>query len=516
MVSLETGREVLALSGSYALLGATASLERGYQVLANNGSYAVSGATASFIRHRQIAADAGLYGVFGSDATLTYTGAEAAPVYRSIASTTYASRTDSTVCDLPSGAVDGDILIAGIFAGKLGDHISYAAEIEVVPPAGWTQIGTDTEVMDGAFIGTFQVYWKRASGEPSSYTFAHTGATTTYSTQAVIAAYSGCIATGNPVEQFSQTAASVGATATATSVTPQYTHSKLVYLGHNWDATEALTAPAGTTERFDSLVYLSDEDRPGSGMTGARSQALASNNPWAAFLIDLRSATGILARALGVDQPGLYTLAGASVAFEKSTAGILTARPGQYAISGAPAIIGSGLIIGGGSYTVTGSPALLSQTAPVAWAITAEAGSYTLTGSPVSLIWSGEEEIPVTPIIGGGGGGHIPKKALRKAVRELLKRQEKRKGRKKPKVLAREILEAIEAKGLGVQEKRIAIRLIGEALRRELPSLFYSQPLIHDKGEIERAILFIIEAAMQRLLDEEEDEEAALLLLSAA
>ena len=299
----------------------------------------------------------------------------------------------------------------------------------MVPPAGWTQIGTDTEVMDGAFIGTFQVYWKRASGEPSSYTFAHTGATTTYSTQAVIAAYSGCVPTGNPVEQFSQTAASVGATATATSVTPQYTHSKLVYLGHNWDATGSLTAPAGTTERFDSLVYLSDEDRPGSGMTGARSQTLASNNPWAAFLIDLRSATGILARALGVDQPGLYTLAGASVAFEKSTAGILTARPGAYAISGAPAIIGSGLIIGGGSYTVTGSPALLSETVPVAWAITAEAGSYHLTGSPVSLVWSGE--VVVTPPGGGGmpwwgHGGHIPKKELRKAVKELLEREEKR------------------------------------------------------------------------------------------
>ena len=121
----------------------------------------------------------------------------------------------------------------------------------------------------------------------------------------------------------------------------------------------------------------------------------------------------------------------------------------------------------------------------------------------------------MTPIIGAGGGA-IPRKQLRRAVRELLKREEKRRGRKRPKVLAREILEAIEAKGLGVREKRLAIRLIGEALRLELPSLFYSQPIIRDKGEIARAILFIIERAMQRLQDDEEDEEAALLLLSAA
>ena len=133
----------------------------------------------------------------------------------------------------------------------------------------------------------------------------------------------------------------------------------------------------------------------------------------------------------------------------------------------------------------------------------------------VTVIAEGEVEPPVIPII-GGGGGTIPKKQLRKAVRELLRREEKRRGRKKPKVLAREILEAIEAKGLGVQEKRLAIRLIGEALRLELPSLFYSQPIIHDKGEIARAILFIIERAMLRLQDDEEDEEAALLLLSAA
>ena len=79
-----------------------------------------------------------------------------------------------------------------------------------------------------------------------------------------------------------------------------------------------------------------------------------------------------------------------------------------------------------------------------------------------------------------------------------------------------EILEAIEAKGLGAAEKRLAISLIAEAMRLELPSLFYSQPIIHDKEQLAKAILFIIQQAMQRIADEEEDEEAALLLLSAA
>ena len=154
------------------------------------------------------------------------------------------------------------------------------------------------KAISGGYKGKLYVYWKRAASEGSSYVFSHTGSFGDLTTQVYVAAYSGCIATGDPVDVFSQNGASTGSTATYTGVTTTVASTKLVLLGHNWDGTGTLTPPTGTTERFDGVVYSADEDRASAGATGDRTQTLASSAPWGAFFVALKPAAGT----------GVYTL----------------------------------------------------------------------------------------------------------------------------------------------------------------------------------------------------------------
>ncbi|CDM57664.1 putative mannose-sensitive agglutinin [Rhizobium favelukesii] len=207
--------------------------------------------------------------------------------FRSISSTTYASRANTAVT-APAGIVNGDILIAIIFLGQSGG----TAPTAPTAPSGFTQIGTGTSVTESgnSFSALFGVYWKRAASESGSYTFTHS----TASSQAAIAVYSGALSSGSPVDVLSQNSGTLspGTTATATGVTTTAANDLVIYAGHNWDATGTLSPPTGMTERVDSLVYIADVAQPSAGASGNKTQTLASNNPWAAFLVAIKEAAG--------------------------------------------------------------------------------------------------------------------------------------------------------------------------------------------------------------------------------
>lgn len=128
-----------------------------------------------------------------------------AAAFRSIASVTYASRANTSVA-APSGIVDGDTLIAGIFVGASGTAPTPTL-------TGFTQIGSATNVTSAGFNGKLFVFWKRAASESGAYAFSHT----TASSQAFVMAVSGNF-DGSPVE-VNSTNSGTGFTSTANGVT---------------------------------------------------------------------------------------------------------------------------------------------------------------------------------------------------------------------------------------------------------------------------------------------------------
>ena len=303
-----------------------------------------------------------------------------APIaFRSVASTTYAQRTNTTV-NKPAGTSDNDILIAGLFVGATGTAPTPTA------PAGWTQIGTASSVTDiPGFNGTFRVFWKRAAGEGASYTFTHASG----SSQAFIAAYSGCVTSGSPVDTFSVNSGT-GSTAAATGITTAGTNEMLLWVEHNWDIA-AVTPPAGMTERFEGLIYLADVRQTAAGATGNKSTSADGNtissSPWVARLIALKPANG---SAQPQPQPPVVNAASFTVALPASngqTVGTVTASesPTAWAItagnaSGYFAISSSGVI----TVTVAGASGMTAQTYNLTVQATNAAGSGSAAVSVVA------------------------------------------------------------------------------------------------------------------------------------
>jgi len=210
----------------------------------------------------------------------------AVPVFRAEAHTAYGSTAGSVTCAKPTGTVDGDIMVAVLVQGRSGSIASVPT-----PPSGWAQTASYTTVNDGGFYGRCSVWWKRAASEGVNYAWT---LAETVSTQVIICSYSGCLASGNPVDVTSTNSANIGvsATATALSVTTTVAETKLIYTGHNWDGGGTRTPPSGMTERYDSLAYFADQNIASAGATGNRTQALVDANPWAAFLVALKPAAG--------------------------------------------------------------------------------------------------------------------------------------------------------------------------------------------------------------------------------
>ena len=142
--------------------------------------------------------------------------------FRSITSTTYASRTNTTLT-APAGIVDGDILIAVIAVG--GSSLPSAP----TPPTGFTMFGTNTAINDGSFYVNLYIAWKRAASESGSYAWTHG----TQSTQGTMKAYSGCLASGTPLGVTSNNTGT-GNSSVGTGITTTANNNFLLLESHDW------------------------------------------------------------------------------------------------------------------------------------------------------------------------------------------------------------------------------------------------------------------------------------------
>jgi hypothetical protein len=208
------------------------------------------------------------------------------PAYESISSTTWTSRTNTTVT-APSGITDGDLLL-GIFAAGAAS----AEAPDPTPPSGFTALSGSwpIELLEYSFNLELRVYSKIAASESGDYTFTHA----TCESQGVIVRYS---SPGgfDPAPTLNQ---GTGTTTTATGLTTTSDNSLVIFINADYIQTAGtMSPPSGTTptftERLDSAtapIYVADGVLAAEGATGNKTttnRGSESISPWAAVLIAL-------------------------------------------------------------------------------------------------------------------------------------------------------------------------------------------------------------------------------------
>lgn len=237
------------------------------------------------------------------------------PAFRSLASLTYAGRTDTTVSK-PTGTVDGDILLAAMFAGGSGGINP------VTPPTGFKLLQKPNHLAYGGFHGELSVYWKRASGEPSSYTFTHS----TNSTQIVMVAFSGCVATGNPIDSFAFNWTNYDIFSTGWSaISPNQTNTLGVAINHNWSGNPQDVLGSGIlwTEHYDT-VLLKVQTRTYTARGDTTALGPGSDPPWSAYHLALRGPAEAPTGGGGTDVTVVLTTNSISVSLGDETVATTT------------------------------------------------------------------------------------------------------------------------------------------------------------------------------------------------
>jgi hypothetical protein len=297
------------------------------------------------------------------------------PTFRSISSVGYASHTN-TVVTAPTGILDGDILILTI--AVFGTPTPAAVTL----PSGFTLIDKSVAGAGGSNVN-MSVAWKRASSESGSYTITHA----TANTNAFIAVYSGCIASGSPVDAYIFNAG-LGATTDTTNLVSSVANTTALYIDHDWTAGGGRSAPTPMLERYENLTYLADNPLPTSGTSGrviATNSNLAGGDPWAAWSVLLKPAVS------AGGSPYTMPAAKGSVTLAGTVTGLRAARQ-LAAVKGSIALAGTttGLRAARTLTAVKGSIALagLATGLRVARILTAVKGSIVLTGFAAGLVYS--------------------------------------------------------------------------------------------------------------------------------
>lgn len=216
--------------------------------------------------------------------------------YVGIGSTTYASRTNTTVTP-PGGIVDDDFLLLSILTAAA------TTAPTATPPAGFTEIGTVISVSDGGgFNVRLRTFYKRASSESGSYTLTHTACTS----QAHLTVFRNVDWSSGPFDATQTQNNGTGTTRTWTGLTTANASSMIVATGFDWgDTSNNLSPPAGMTEALDtSISYLAYETIAAAGSTGNRSHTnnVYSSNPWGARLIALRKLVAASSTSISASQ----------------------------------------------------------------------------------------------------------------------------------------------------------------------------------------------------------------------
>lgn len=213
----------------------------------------------------------------------------AAPSFHSIG--TQLQGTVSTASFAKPGTLsDGDVVLVLAF-------VDGAVTVSSAP-SGFTQAGgSPVAVPPGAGAHSQIAYWKRvatAAGEPSTYDFVLSGST--YVNGCAVA-YSGCVASGTPLDVTSSAHFDTNTTTTpAVSVTTTGADRLLVFEGSNWGG-GAWTPPTGMTERVDTgdrVHTIADLAQAVAGSSGSLSATNAGSAPstgWLGALLPVASGT---------------------------------------------------------------------------------------------------------------------------------------------------------------------------------------------------------------------------------
>ena len=201
--------------------------------------------------------------------------------YRSVANTTYASRTNTTITK-PTGVADGDVMIMMFIIGAAGTPPTPTL------PAGWTVIQGPTTQSAGGFQVTRRLAWKVASSEGADYTVTHSAGSSQGAIVAVQNASSASIVSSNN--------GGTGSTTTATGITPSVDQSLIIFMAHNWVLYGTGLVPTGDTpvftERLDSatsIIYVATGVLGTAAATGNKTHANlnTASDGWGAFLVSV-------------------------------------------------------------------------------------------------------------------------------------------------------------------------------------------------------------------------------------
>lgn len=174
------------------------------------------------------------------------------------------SESHSVTITKPTDTAENDILVAVIIA-----QTDAGASPTITAPAGWTAI--DTYKIET--LRTWGLYWKRAGGaEGANYTWTQPNVGAEY-TSGAIASYSGCITSGTPYDQYSNTDyVTSDLYMRGGSITPTVSTSMAVWLGASRTGLNTGTAVAGWTERVDyrssHQLYVMDKALSSGDATG--------------------------------------------------------------------------------------------------------------------------------------------------------------------------------------------------------------------------------------------------------
>lgn len=198
--------------------------------------------------------------------------------------TAVGSNAGSAACNVPAGTTNGDVMIAVVTtwtsSGSAGTHTTHAS---------WNLI---TSVTKGS--GRQSTYWRIASSEPASYTFAWS-ISTSIGYALAITSYSGGAA-ASPIDVSASNSGN-SSTAATTAVTTTVADTKLVAtFGHTGGS---FSQPTGMAERYEVVgtgtngpsTALDDETIAATGSTGTRSSTLGYGDDWLALAQAIKPGT---------------------------------------------------------------------------------------------------------------------------------------------------------------------------------------------------------------------------------
>jgi hypothetical protein len=191
----------------------------------------------------------------------------------------------------PTGVVSGHVMIATITATGTG---------AITPPSGWTAV---TDTTQGTAARQITYYRVAGSAEPSLYSW---GLGTTRQASGGIFDYSGV----NNTAPIDATASASGASgnAAAASVTTSVANDQVI-VAAGFNITTTVTAPSGTTERYDKSSPLTttegaDFAQATAGTTPAKTATpLISTSAWIAQTVALRDAAQAILSATTAAAP---------------------------------------------------------------------------------------------------------------------------------------------------------------------------------------------------------------------